>query len=139
MPASGLQGVIAAAKGVPGWLDPLILMANELLAVADGALKDAESDEIATECARKLGAKRLRDGHFRAIRAHLRAIEKGMGPQWVADYLDALRMIYEGPLIEADEAEAKARDDAAWERDRAAIKTRRPAASREEIEARVGN
>lgn len=91
----------------------------ELQAKSDAAEIDPEADKVALEAAKTLAGGQLRNGHFRGVRAHLRGLRKGMGAEYVADYLEALTEMYAGPLRETEGLQAEAREVREWARLRA--------------------
>jgi hypothetical protein len=95
--------------------DALFVMAGELLATLDKAQFDNDADMAAHNVALLLAPSKLRDGHFRAIRAHYRAIERNLGRQWLADYLEALWREYEEPLQEEYGKECAEHEERAWD------------------------
>ena len=106
----------AATNSDNEWLDALTTMGIELMRSFEAQLSDEIADIAAKECAKAIGEDRLRDSHFAAIRAHLRAIERNLGRQWVADYLEALCGLYQGPLDKAEADEGAVNEQRAWDR-----------------------
>ena len=85
----------AASHPTP-W-EQLILRARDALWEAEQILGDEEADTVAKSAAKRLADGQLRNGHMRAIKAHLRALSTGLGDAEVADYLADLTTRYGQP------------------------------------------
>ena len=81
------RSVMSPPPGPSPW-DELILRARDSLWEAETILGDDEADRVAKAAAKKLADGQLRNGHLRAIKAHIRALTDGLGADVTAEYLD---------------------------------------------------